>query len=99
MLQLGPGTGEAMRRREFITLFGGAAATCPLAALAQQPDRMRRIGVFMFLAADNPEGQARLAAFLRALQELGWTDGLNVRIDVRWDAGDADRYRRYATEL
>src|SRR6516162_5034813 len=85
-------------RREFITLLGGAAAW-PLAARAQQPERMRRIGVFMPLAADDKQAQARLAAFLQGLQELGWTDGRNVRIDYRWAAGDAERIRRYAVEL
>ena len=88
-----------MRRREFITLLGGAAAAWPLAARAQQGERMRRIGVLMTLAADDPEGQARLTAFVQGLQELGWTDGRNVRIDYRWPAGDAERTRRYATEL
>ena len=70
-----------MKRREFITLLGGAAAAWPLAARAQQPERMRRIGVLMHLAADDPEGQARLAAFLQGLQQSGWTVGRNVRID------------------
>ncbi len=88
-----------MRRREFITLLGGAAVGWPLAARAQQGERMRRIGVLMALAADDPEGQARLTAFVQGLQELGWTDGRNVRIDYRWPAGDAERTRRYATEL
>ena len=88
-----------MKRREFITLLGGAAAAWPLAARAQQAERMRRIGVLMSLAADDPEGQARLTAFVQGLQELGWTDGRNVRIDYRWPAGDAERTRRYATEL
>src|SRR5262245_33760800 len=87
-----------MRRRAFITLLGGAAAW-PLAARAQQPERMRRIGVFMPLAADDKQAQARLAAFLQGLQALGWTDGRNVRIDYRWAAGDAERTRRYAVEL
>ena len=87
-----------MNRREFITLLGGAAAW-PLAARAQQAERMRRIGVLMHLAADDPESQARVAAFLQGLQQLGWTDGRNVRIDYRWAAGDADRIRRYAAEL
>ena len=87
-----------MKRRQFITLLGGAAAW-PLAARAQQPERMRRIGVLMTLAADDPEGQARLMAFAQGLQELGWTIGRNVRIDTRWGAGDAERYRRYAAEL
>ena len=66
-------------RREFITLLGGAAVAWPLAARAQQPERMRRIGVLMSLAADDPEGQARLTAFLQSLQELGWADGRNIR--------------------
>jgi ABC-type uncharacterized transport system substrate-binding protein len=87
-----------MRRREFITLVGGAAVW-PLVARAQQPERMRRVGVLMALASDDPEGQARLVAFVQGLQELGWTDGRNVRIDTRWAAGDADRFRRYAAEL
>ena len=73
-----------MRRRDFITLVGGAAAAWPLAARAQQRgDRVRRIGVLMNLAGDDPEGQARVAAFLQSLQQLGWTDGHNVRIDYR----------------
>jgi len=88
-----------MKRREFITLLGGAAAAWPLAARAQQSERMRRIGVLMSLAADDPEGQARLTAFVQGLQELGWTDGRNVQIDYRWPAGDAERIRRYAAEL
>ena len=87
-----------MKRREFITLLGGAAAW-PLAARAQQPERMRRIGVLMNLATDDAEGQARLAAFVQDLQQLGWTDGRNVRIDVRWVAGDARLFHRYADEL
>ena len=87
-----------MRRREFITLLGCAAAW-PLAARAQQPERMRRIGVLMNIAADDPEGQARIAAFLQALQQLGWTVGRNVQIDARWAAADAGLFRRYATEL
>jgi len=87
-----------MKRREFITLLGGAAAW-PLTSSAQQPERMRRIGVLMNLAADDPEGQARLTAFLQRLQQLGWTDGRNLRIDYRWGTGDADRYGRYAAEL
>ena len=88
-----------MKRREFITLLGGAAAAWPLAARAQQPERMRRIGVLINLAADDPQSQARLAAFQQGLQQLGWTDGRNVRIIARWGAGDADRIRRYAAEL
>ena len=87
-----------MRRRAFITLLGGAAAW-PLTARAQQPDRARRIGVVMNLAADDPEGQARLAAFLQGLQEAGWAVGRNVRIDVRWATSDPDRNRKLAAEL
>ena len=87
-----------MRRREFITLIGGAV-TWPLAASAQQDGRMRRVGVLMHLAADDPEGQARIAAFTQGLQELRWTIGRNVRIDYRWAAGDAERGRKYAAEL
>jgi ABC-type uncharacterized transport system substrate-binding protein len=89
-----------LKRRDFISLLGGAAAAWPLAVRAQQPTQMRRIGVLMYPAADDPEGQARIAAFLDALQQLGWTDGRNVRIDIRWPAGfDADRIRKYAAEL
>jgi len=88
-----------VKRREFITLLGGAAAAWSLAAHAQQPDRMRRIGVLMNLAADDAEGQARIAAFVQALQRLGWSDGRNLRIDHRWAAGDTDRFHRYAEEL
>jgi putative ABC transport system substrate-binding protein len=88
-----------LKRRELIRLIGSAAAAWPLAARAQQPDRMRRIGVLMDLAENDPEGQARIAAFLQGLQQLGWTDSRNVRIDTRWTAGDADRTRRQAAEL
>jgi putative ABC transport system substrate-binding protein len=87
-----------MRRREFISLVGSAAAW-PLAARAQQRERIRRIGVLMNLAADDTEAQARLAAFLQGLQELGWTVGRNVQIDYRWNAADADRIRKSAPEL
>jgi putative tryptophan/tyrosine transport system substrate-binding protein len=87
-----------IRRREFITMLGGAAAW-PLAARAQQGERVRRIGVLMNLAADDPESPVRIAAFLQGLQQLGWTDGRNVRIDYRWGAYDAERSRRYAVEL
>jgi putative tryptophan/tyrosine transport system substrate-binding protein len=87
-------------RRELLTAFvGSAAAIWPLAARAQQPDRMRRIGVLMNVAADDPQGQARLAAFQQVLQQLGWSDGRNVRIDTRWSENDVDRDRRYAAEL
>jgi putative tryptophan/tyrosine transport system substrate-binding protein len=88
-----------LRRREFITLLGGTALTAPRAAFAQATDRMRRIGVLMPLAVDDPEGNSRLAAFLDRLQQLGWTDGRNVRIDARWPASDPDRTRKYAAEL
>src|SRR5438034_4738606 len=88
-----------MRRRDFIKGIAGGAAAWPLAARAQQPDRMRRIGVLMSLAADDSESSARLTAFVQGLQQLGWTDGRNVRIDTRWAAGDADRGRKYAAEL
>ena len=87
------------KRREFITLLGGAAAAWPLAARAQQGERMRRIGVLMPFAEDNPVGQARLAAFRQGLLQLGWADGRNVRIDSRWGAGDASLTRTYAREL
>jgi putative ABC transport system substrate-binding protein len=87
-----------MQRREFITLVGGAAAM-PLAARAQQPERVRRIGVLMASAADDSESQARIAAFLQGLQQLGWADGRNVRIDTRWATTNADEIRRHATEL
>jgi putative ABC transport system substrate-binding protein len=87
-----------MRRREFMTLLGAATAW-PLTAHAQQPDRARRIGVLMTTAADDPEGQARFAAFVQGLQQSGWTDGRNVRIDIRWAAANADDTRKYAAEL
>jgi putative tryptophan/tyrosine transport system substrate-binding protein len=87
-----------LRRRQFITLLSGAAAW-PLAARAQQGDRMRRIGVLSTLDANDPEATARLAAFLQGLQQLGWTDGRNVRIDYRWGIGDAERIRKFAVEL
>jgi putative ABC transport system substrate-binding protein len=87
-----------VKRREFMTLLGGAAAW-PLAARAQQVEKVRRIGVLQPLAADDPESPARVTAFAQGLQQFGWTDGRNVRIDYRWAAGDTDRYRRYAAEL
>jgi putative ABC transport system substrate-binding protein len=88
-----------VKRREFITLLSGAAAAWPLAARAQQLERMRRIGVLMNIAADDPQAQSRFEAFLQGLQPLGWTVGRNLQIDVRWAAADADLFRRYATEL
>jgi putative ABC transport system substrate-binding protein len=87
-----------MGRREFITLVGGAAVAWPLAARAQQAG-MPVIGVLHTPAADDPDGQARNAAFLQALQQLGWTDGRNVRIDLRWAAGDPELTRKYTAEL
>src|SRR5271154_4064328 len=80
-----------MRRREFISLLGAAALAGPLAAHAQQP--VRRIGVLMAFATDDPEEQVRLAAFVEGLHQLGWTDGRNVKIDIRWSVADADRGR------
>jgi putative tryptophan/tyrosine transport system substrate-binding protein len=88
-----------MRRREVIALLGGAAATWPIAARAQQRERPRRIGVLSPLPADHPDDQVRHAAFLQALRQLGWTDGRNVRMEVRWSAGDPALTRKYAAEL
>src|SRR5882672_12492751 len=88
-----------MRRREFITLLGGAVLARPLAARAQQPERIRRIGVLMGSAADDPEYQVRIAAFLQGLRQLGWVDGRNMRIDTRWATTNADDIRRHAVEL
>jgi putative ABC transport system substrate-binding protein len=88
-----------IRRREFIIALGGSAATYPLAARAQQPERMRRIGVLMTYAAGDTVGQTRLLAFAQELAQSGWTDGRNVRIDVRWGAADPERIRSYAAEL
>ena len=85
-------------RRELLVALGGVAAW-PLAARAQQGERTRRVGVLMNLAADDPEGQTRIVAFVQGLQQSGWTDGRNIRIDTRWAAGDADRFHRYAEEL
>ena len=87
-----------MKRRAFITLLGGAAVW-PLTARAQQGERMRHVGVLMPSAADDPVGQIRLGAFLQGLQPLGWAVGSNVRIDIRWTAGDASLSRKYAAEL
>ena len=88
-----------MRRREFITLVGGAAAAWPLGARAQQLDRMRRIGILLPAAADDPIFQARVGAFLQELALLGWAIGRNLRIDTRWGAADAAQIRRHAAEL
>src|SRR5262245_11627047 len=88
-----------MKRREFLSVLGGAAAAWPVAARAQQPERMRRIGVLANTAANNPVGQARIAVFQQELQKLGWIDSRNVRIEYRWTGGNADNTRKYAAEL
>jgi len=88
-----------VKRRDFITLLAGAAAAWPHAARAQQPERMRRIGVLQGLAANDPEGQERFDAFFHALQQLGWTDGRNIQIIHRFTDGDGERARAYAAEL
>jgi len=87
-----------MRRRAFITVLGAAAAW-PLSVSAQQPERMRRIGLLMSTNADDARSRASVGAFLQGLQELGWTDGRNVRIEYRWGSGDGERIRKYAAEL
>jgi putative tryptophan/tyrosine transport system substrate-binding protein len=89
---------HAIRRRNFITLLGGAAIW-PLAAHAQQSERMRRIGVLFFQTPDEPETQRRFAAFVQGLHQAGWIEGRNMRIDQHWGMGDADRTRRDAAEL
>ena len=89
-----------LKRRQLITLLSGAAAAAwPLAARAQQPERMRRIGILMNFTSDDPVSQDRLAAFVQGLQELGWTVGRNLQIDYRWGAGNVERYRTFAAEL
>ena len=88
-----------LQRRKFIMLIAGAAMEWPVTARAQQPERVRRIGVLMNVAASQPEGQAQVAAFLQGLQQLGWSEGRNVRIDTRWGENDVERDRRYAAEL
>jgi putative ABC transport system substrate-binding protein len=88
-----------MRRRNFITLLGGVAVAWPLAARAQQSDQVRRIGVRMNFAADDLEGQARVTAFTQALPKLGWTEGRNLHLDIRWAADDPNRNRQCAEEL
>jgi putative ABC transport system substrate-binding protein len=87
-----------MNRRDFISLLGGAAAW-PMAARAQQSERMRRIGVLMSTAENDAESSARSEAFLRSLRQLGWVEGRNIRIDTRWSSGNADLDRKYAAEL
>ena len=88
-----------MRRRDFVRAVVGSAAAWPLAAHAQQVDRLRRIGVLTGFSDDDPEAQRRITAFLGGLHDLGWTEGRNIRIDYRWGAGDANRIHAYATEL
>jgi putative ABC transport system substrate-binding protein len=79
---------SGIRRRDFVIVLGGAAVVWPLAARAQQPERMRRIGVLVAYAESDPEAQARVGAFRQGLRELGWTDGHNLRIELRWGTGD-----------
>src|SRR6187401_1334992 len=88
-----------MRRREFFRVFGGAAAAWPLAARAQQGERMRRIGVLMHLAADDPESPTRIAALRQGLRQFGWAEGSNLGIEYRWAKGQADLFRQGAKEL
>src|ERR1700693_2864666 len=88
-----------MKRREFITLLGGAAAAVPLSARAQQGGPMRGIGALMDFAATQPEGQSQLAAFIQGLRQLGWNEGQNLRVDVRWNAGDAELAKIFAAQL
>ena len=83
-----------MRRREFIALVGGGLAASTLPARAQQPERIRKVGMLMVFSVEDPEGQARVTAYAQALQKLGWIEGGNVRTETRWAADDADRYRR-----
>src|SRR5690242_20416804 len=98
MLTLGLFGGRNVRRREFFGLIGGAAAW-PTAVRAQDRERQRRVGVLLAAAADDPEYQARNAAFLQSLQQLGWADGRNVRIDTRWATTNSDEVRKHAAEL
>jgi putative tryptophan/tyrosine transport system substrate-binding protein len=93
------GLGPAMRRRDFITLIGGAAASWPLYARAQQPERVRRIGVLIYRAASDPEAMAAVAAFTQGLADLGWTVGHNLQMEIRYGAGSTNALRKYATEL
>ena len=87
-----------MRRREFITLLGGAVAWPPIVR-AQQPERLRRVAILWPIAADTPGAQLSYTAFLKAFEQLGWTDGRNVQIEVRWAGGDEAEARKYAEEL
>ena len=88
-----------MRRRDFVALLGGAAVAWPLAARAQQPERVRRVGVLMLTGSDEPESQTDIAAFLQGLQEAGWAVGRNLRIDYRWSGNDRTRLNQHAMEL
>src|SRR4029077_18436962 len=88
-----------LRRRQFITVLGGAAVAWPIVAGAQQPERMRRIDVLMAYAESDPEGQALVAAFREGLQKLGWTESRNVRIETRWATADLELMQRFATEI
>src|SRR5262249_21433331 len=88
-----------MRRRDFIVLLGGATAAWPLAARAQQPEQMRRVGVLIPRAANDPESRARIAAFQQGLQQWGWTEGRNARIDIIWPGGSAEAIRKASAEL
>jgi putative ABC transport system substrate-binding protein len=99
MLDFKHWAGRPMQRREFIRLFGGVAAAWSLEASAQQPERMRRVGVLMGIAESDPAQQSFVSAFTRALQDLGWHAGRNVRIDYRWGAGDADKIQSLAREF
>src|SRR5215831_16715459 len=91
--------GVTMRRREFISLTGGAVAAWPLIERAQQPERMRRIGVLLNTAENDPQSAVRVAALVRGLEEQGWTLGRNIQIEYRWGACDSSHYRKYAPEL
>src|SRR3954447_8506476 len=96
---LGFGLGGAMKRREFITIFGGTAVTWPLAARAQQGDDLRRVGILMTLAQDDTEGQRRVNAFLQGMQEFGWVRNRNIAYETRWGAGDMERGRTLAADM
>jgi putative tryptophan/tyrosine transport system substrate-binding protein len=90
---------SGIRRRDFVILLGGGPAAWPAVAYAQQSDRLRRVGVLMGFGENDAEGILWLSSFIRAFRELGWTDGRNVRLEIRWGASDLDRQRMYANEL
>src|SRR5262245_54816826 len=90
---------SGMGRREFLALLGGAAAAWPLAARAQQPERMRRIGIIPPGTENDTEAQARLAAFRQAMEQLGWKESHNIRFEYRWTSGDAELFKKHAAEL